>query len=41
MHAWLARMGISGGGKNYKLVSEQARRISACHLTFARSASAP
>ena len=34
MHAWLARMGISGGGKNYKLVSEQARRISACRLTF-------
>ena len=27
MHAWLARMGISGGGKNYRLVSEQARRI--------------
>src|SRR5215472_17242379 len=34
MHAWLARMGISGGGKSYKLVSEQARRISACRLTF-------
>ena len=34
MHAWLARMGISGGGKNYRLVSEQARRISACRLTF-------
>jgi len=34
MHAWLSRMGISGGGKNYKLVGEQARRISACRLTF-------
>lgn len=34
MHAWLARMGISAGGKNYKLVGEQARRISACRLTF-------
>jgi len=34
MHAWLACMGISGGGKNYRLVSEQARRISACRLTF-------
>jgi hypothetical protein len=27
-------MGIPAGGKNYKLVSEQARRISACRLTF-------
>jgi hypothetical protein len=34
MHAWLSRMGISGGGRNYKLVGEQARRISACRLTF-------
>jgi Plasmid encoded RepA protein len=34
MHAWLSRMGIPGGGKNYKLVGEQARRISACRLTF-------
>ena len=34
MHAWLSRMGIHGGGKNYKLVGEQARRISACRLTF-------
>ena len=34
MHAWLSRMGISAGGKNYKLVGEQARRISACRLTF-------
>ena len=34
MHAWLSRMGIPAGGKNYKLVGEQARRISACRLTF-------
>jgi hypothetical protein len=34
MHAWLSRMGIPAGGKNYTLVSEQARRISACRLTF-------
>ncbi len=34
MHAWLARMGIPRGGKNYRLVGEQSRRISACRLTF-------
>lgn len=34
MHAWLSRMGIPAGGKNYKIVGEQARRISACRLTF-------
>jgi hypothetical protein len=34
MHAWLSRMDIPTGGKNYKLVGEQARRISACRLTF-------
>jgi Plasmid encoded RepA protein len=34
MHAWLTRLGISGGGRNYKLVAEQAHRISACRLTF-------
>jgi len=34
MHAWMARMGLATGGRNYKLVSEQARRISACRLTF-------
>src|SRR3954454_17355201 len=26
MHAWLSRLGIPAGGKNYKLVGEQARR---------------
>jgi hypothetical protein len=34
MHAWLSRMAIPAGGKNYKLVAEQAGRISACRLTF-------
>jgi Plasmid encoded RepA protein len=34
MHAWLSRMGSGAGGNNYKLVGEQARRISACRLTF-------
>ena len=34
MHAWMARMGLPTGGRNYKLVSEQAKRISACRLTF-------
>lgn len=34
MNAWLTRMGISPGGKTYKLVDEQAKRISACHLSF-------
>lgn len=34
MKAWLERMGIGRGGKTYKLVQEQARRISNCNLTF-------
>jgi hypothetical protein len=34
MHAWLSRMEIGTGGWNYRLVGEQARRISACRLTF-------
>jgi hypothetical protein len=34
MNAWMGRMGVSNGGRNYQLVSEQARRISACRLTF-------
>jgi hypothetical protein len=34
MHVWLGTMGISIGGTTYRLVSEQARRISACRLTF-------
>jgi hypothetical protein len=34
MHAWLSRMGIPAGGKNYKLVAKQAGRIPACRLPF-------
>lgn len=32
--AWMDRMGVPIGGKNYQLVREQANRISACKLTF-------
>jgi len=34
MKAWMERMGLQRGGKTYHLVTEQARRISACRLTF-------
>jgi len=34
MNAWLSRMSLTIGGRTYQLVSEQARRISACRLTF-------
>jgi hypothetical protein len=34
MNKWLATMGINTGGKTYKLVREQARRLSLCRLTF-------
>jgi hypothetical protein len=34
MHAWMARMSLATGGRNYRLVAEQAARISACRLTF-------
>lgn len=34
MRVWLGSMGISIGGKTYKKVNEQARRISACTLMF-------
>src|SRR4051794_9014245 len=34
MHAWLGSMSLSVGGKTYRLVTEQARRISGCRLTF-------
>lgn len=36
MNHWLKSMGVDNGGKNYKLVREQARRISLCRLTFYR-----
>jgi hypothetical protein len=34
MRTWLATMGLSIGGTTYKMAIEQARRISACRLTF-------
>jgi replication initiator protein len=34
MRVWLCSMGLSIGGKTYKQVNEQARRISGCTLTF-------
>src|SRR4051795_9434985 len=34
MRVWLGSMGLSIGGKTYKQVNEQARRISGCTLTF-------
>jgi len=34
MKSWMSRMSLSTGGKTYQLVTEQARRISACRLTF-------
>jgi hypothetical protein len=34
MRAWMEVMGLSIGGTTYRLVNEQARRISWCRLTF-------
>jgi hypothetical protein len=34
MKSWMGRMSLTSGGKTYQLVTEQARRISACRLTF-------
>lgn len=34
MKSWMSRMSLTTGGKTYQLVAEQARRISACRLTF-------
>src|SRR5215469_17845969 len=34
MRIWLGSMGLSIGGKTYRRVNEQARRISACTLMF-------
>jgi hypothetical protein len=34
MKSWMERMSLSTGGKTYQLVTEQARRISGCRLTF-------
>jgi hypothetical protein len=34
MRVWLSNMGMSIGGTTYRMVNEQARRISGCRLTF-------
>jgi Plasmid encoded RepA protein len=34
MKNWMLKMSLTTGGQTYRLVSEQARRISACRLTF-------
>jgi hypothetical protein len=34
MNAWLKTMDIDNGGKSYKLVREQSKRLSLCRLTF-------
>jgi len=34
MKSWMSRMNLTTGGRTYQLVTEQARRISACRLTF-------
>jgi hypothetical protein len=34
MKSWMGRMSLTTGGRTYQLVTEQARRISACRLTF-------
>jgi Plasmid encoded RepA protein len=36
MNQWLTTMGINNGGKTYRLVREQSRRLSLCRLTFYR-----
>jgi len=38
MNRWLTSMGIDGGGRQYRLVREQSRRLSLCRLTFYRLA---
>jgi Plasmid encoded RepA protein len=34
MKSWMGRMSLTTGGRTYQLVTEQARRISTCRLTF-------
>jgi hypothetical protein len=36
MNQWLNSMGIDNGGKTYRLVREQSKRLSLCRLTFYR-----
>ena len=37
MNQWLSSMNIDGGGRQYRLVREQSRRLSLCRLTFYRT----
>jgi hypothetical protein len=34
MNNWLSKMDIDDGGKNFRIVREQSRRLSLCRLTF-------
>jgi hypothetical protein len=34
MRSWMARMGMSIGGRTYNVVGEQATKLSSCRLTF-------
>lgn len=36
MYHWLRNLGVEDGGRNYRLVREQAKRLSLCRLTFYR-----
>lgn len=38
MNSWLNKMGVDNGGKGYRLIREQSRRLSLCRLTFYRLA---
>lgn len=40
MNQWLGTMGIDNGGKTYRLVREQSKRLSLCRLTFYRQTDA-
>lgn len=40
MNQWLGTMGIDNGGKTYKLVREQSKRLSMCRLSFFRTVGA-
>jgi hypothetical protein len=36
MNQWLSQLGIEPGGRQYRLVREQSKRLSMCRLTFFR-----
>ena len=41
MNQWLGVMGIDNGGKSYRLIRDQSRRLSLCRLTFYRVTDQP